>query len=102
EGHGRMDESYLTGEPFEISKAPGSRVLSGSINKDHILIIKASRTPAESRHAQILRLLEETEENRPRLRRLGDKLAAWYTPLAAGTALTAWLLTGDPLRFLAV
>ncbi|HZM08605.1 MAG TPA: hypothetical protein VFC15_00150, partial [Candidatus Limnocylindrales bacterium] len=31
EGHGVMDESYLTGEPFEISKTPGSRVLSGAI-----------------------------------------------------------------------
>ncbi len=29
EGHGVMDESYLTGEPFEMSKTPGSAVLSG-------------------------------------------------------------------------
>jgi high-affinity K+ transport system ATPase subunit B len=32
EGRGVMDESYLTGEPFEISKTPGSKVLSGAIN----------------------------------------------------------------------
>jgi P-type E1-E2 ATPase len=102
EGHGRMDESYLTGEPFEISKAPGSNVLSGAINHDQVLVVKASRLPAESRHAQIVRLLEETEANRPHLRRLGDKLAAWYTPVAVAAALGAWLITGDPLRFLAV
>jgi hypothetical protein len=42
EGHGRMDESYLTGEPFEISKAPGSTVLSGAINKEQMRC--ASRT----------------------------------------------------------
>ena len=30
EGHGSMDESYLTGEPFLISKTPGSPVLSGA------------------------------------------------------------------------
>jgi cation transport ATPase len=30
EGHSRMDESYLTGEPFEISKTPGSAVLSAA------------------------------------------------------------------------
>ena len=102
EGHGRMDESYLTGEPFEISKAPGSTVLSGAINHDQVLVIQASRLPAESRHAQIVRLLEATEANRPHLRRLGDKLAAWYTPVAVAAALGAWLITGDPLRFLAV
>jgi len=37
EGHGRMDESFLTGEPFELSKAPGTRVLSGAINGDTLL-----------------------------------------------------------------
>lgn len=102
EGHGRMDESYLTGEPFEISKAPGSAVLSGAINKDQLLVIEASKLPVDSRHAQIVRLLQQTEANRPRLRRLGDKLAAWYTPVAVVTALGAWWWSGDSLRFLAV
>ena len=102
EGHGRMDESYLTGEPFEISKAPGSAVISGAINKEQMLVIEASKLPADSRHAQIVRLLQETEANRPRMRRLGDKLAAWYTPVAVVTALGAWWWSGDSLRFLAV
>ena len=102
EGHGRMDESYLTGEPFEISKAPGSAVISGAINKDQLLVIEASKLPVDSRHAQIVRLLQETEANRPQLRRLGDKLAAWYTPVAVVTALGAWWWSGDALRFLAV
>lgn len=102
EGHGRMDESYLTGEPFEISKTSGSAVLSGAMNGDHALVMVASKLPADSRHAQIVRLLHQTEANRPRLRRLGDKLAAWYTPVAVAAAVGAWLWTGDPLRFLAV
>jgi heavy metal translocating P-type ATPase len=102
EGHGRMDESYLTGEPFEISKATGSAVLSGAINKEQVLVIRASKLASDSRHAQIVRLLEETEANRPRLRRLADKLAAWYTPVAVAAALSAWIATGDSLRFLAV
>ena len=102
EGHGRMDESYLTGEPFEISKAPGSAVLSGAVNKEQPLVVMASRLPIESRHAQIVQLLREAEANRPRLRRLGDKLGAWYTPIALLIAVSAWLHSGDALRFLAV
>jgi heavy metal translocating P-type ATPase len=102
EGHGKMDESYLTGEPFEISKVPGANVISGAINTDSVLLIEATKLPADSRHAQIVRLLEETESNRPHLRRLGDKLAAWYTPVAVAAAIAAWWATGDSLRFLAV
>jgi cation transport ATPase len=34
QGHGSMDESYLTGEPFHISKGPGAAVLSGAVNGD--------------------------------------------------------------------
>ena len=32
EGRGIMDESFLTGEPFQMSKTPGSEVISGAIN----------------------------------------------------------------------
>ena len=42
-GRGVMDESYLTGEPFEISKTPGSKVLSGAINGDMALTIQGEK-----------------------------------------------------------
>jgi heavy metal translocating P-type ATPase len=102
EGHGRMDESFLTGEPFEISKTSGSPVLSGALNGQEALVIVASKLPAESRHAKILEALQQAEINRPHLRRLGDRLGAWYTPFAVAIALGAWMVSGDPLRFLAV
>ncbi len=37
EGHGMMDESYLTGEPFQITKTSGSTVISGAINGETAL-----------------------------------------------------------------
>src|SRR5262249_12711183 len=40
EGHGHMDEAYLTGEPFRISKTPGTTVLSGAINGHTALTIR--------------------------------------------------------------
>ena len=43
EGRGIMDESYLTGEPFEISKTPGSKVLSGAINGEMALTVEAEK-----------------------------------------------------------
>ncbi len=101
-GNGVMDESYLTGEPFLISKAPGSSVLSGSINGEASITIKASKLAEDSRYAKIMQVMSESEQKRPHLRRLADQLGAWYTPIAMGVAIFAWMMSGDPIRFLAV
>jgi heavy metal translocating P-type ATPase len=102
QGNGVMDESYLTGEPFLISKAPGSEVLSGSINGDASLTIKATKLAQDSRYAKIMQVMSESEQKRPQMRRLADKLGAWYTPLAIIIAILAWVFSGNPIRFLAV
>ena len=102
EGHGVMDESYLTGEPFMMSKTPGSAVLSGAINGERALTIEARRLAVDSRYAQIMEVMRTSEQRRPRIRRLGDRLGAYYTPLAVAIALGAWAASGDADRFLAV
>ncbi len=102
EGRGVMDESYLTGEPYMMSKTPGAPVLSGAINGDSLLTIRADRRAVDSRYARIMAVMRASEQQRPRLRRLGDRLGALYTPVAIGLALCAWLLSGKPTRFLAV
>lgn len=102
EGHGSMDEAYLTGEPYRVSKSVGSEVLSGAINGEAALSIEAIRLPVDSRYARIMLVMQQSQQHRPRLRRLGDQLGAYYTPLAVAIAAAAWLTTGDALRFLAV
>lgn len=102
EGNGVMDESYLTGEPFMMEKAPGSGVISGAINGEDSLTIKASKRAVDSRYSQIIRVMSETEQKRPYIRRLADQLGAWYTPIALFIALAAWYFSSDPVRFLAV
>ena len=101
-GHGSMDESYLTGEPFEISKTPGSEVLSGAVNGESAITIVASRLPVDSRYAKIMEVMRASEQNRTRLRRIGDRIGAWYTPLAMAVAAAGWLVSGHAERFLAV
>jgi len=97
-----MDESYLTGEPFLISKAPGTIVLSGAINGDSALTIKATRLARDSRYARIVEVLHASEQNRPQIRRLGDRIGGWYTPLALAVACASWFFSADSERFLAV
>src|SRR5271166_3738819 len=102
EGHGMMDESFLTGEPFKITKTSGSTVISGAINGEAALTIRTTKRAADSRYAKIMEVMRESEEKRPRLRRLGDQLGAIYTPIAVMVALLAWVISGEAVRFLAV
>ena len=102
EGHGVMDESFLTGEPFKITKTSGSTVISGAINGEAALTIRTTKRPADSRYAKIMEVMRESEETRPRLRRLGDQLGAIYTPVAVALAILAWAISGEAVRFLAV
>ncbi len=101
-GHGSMNEAYLTGEPYLLAKSAGASVLSGAINGDTALTIRASKPAVDSRYAQIMRVVRETEENQPQMRRLAERLGAWYTPFALAIAAGAWLLSGESGRFLAV
>jgi heavy metal translocating P-type ATPase len=102
EGHGTMDESYLTGEPYLMSKAPGASVLSGAVNGEAALTIRADKLAVDSRYARIMQVMRASEQGRPRLRRLGDQLGALYTPVAVAIAVAAWVASGDATRFLAV
>jgi len=102
EGHGVMDESYLTGEPFKITKTCGSTVISGAINGESALTIYTTLRAADSRYAKIMEVMRESQAKRPQLRRLGDQLGAIYTPVALTVALLAWVISGESIRFLAV
>ena len=102
EGRGTMDESYLTGEPYLISKTVGAEVLSGAVNGDSVLTVSATRLAKDSRYARIMQVMREAETNRPRLRRIADRLGAWYTLLAVLVAIIGWIAGRDATRFLAV
>lgn len=102
EGHGYMDESYLTGEPYRVAKAPGAQVLSGAINGETVLLVRAEKLPEDSRYARIIDVMKDAEQKRPKMRRLADQLGAIFTPIALFIAIGAWIYSGDPLRFLSV
>jgi heavy metal translocating P-type ATPase len=79
-----------------------SAVLSGAVNGAKALTIRADKLAVDSRYAKIMQVMRASEQRRPRLRRLGDRLGALYTPLALAIALAAWALSGEVIRFLAV
>lgn len=102
EGRGSMDESYLTGEPYVVPKAPGSTVMAGAINSTQAMVLRADRIAADSRYEQIVGVLAQAESERPPMRRLADRLGFAYTIIAVALATLGWVISGDPNRFLAV
>ena len=58
-----MDESYLTGEPFKITKTSGSTVISGAINGETALTIRATQRAADSRYAKIMEVMRESDRH---------------------------------------
>jgi heavy metal translocating P-type ATPase len=101
-GQGEMDESYLTGEPYHLSKASGSFVLSGAINGNSALTIRADKLPQDSRYSTIVKVMESAENNRPKMRRLADQIGAIFAPLALIFAALTFFITGSATNFLAV
>ncbi len=102
EGRSTMNEAYLTGEPYLLPKAVGAGVLSGAINGEGALTIRAEKSAVDSRYAKIMQVMRDSEQKRPQLRRLGDQIGAYYTPLAVAIALVAWAVSGEASRFLGV
>lgn len=88
-GQSRMDESFLTGEPYEVRKAPGVEVISGARNGEGLIEIEVLRLPEDSRFARIMAVMKESELRRPHIRRLADQLGAWYSPVALVIAAIA-------------
>jgi heavy metal translocating P-type ATPase len=102
EGSAVVDESALTGEPLPLVRAAGAEVLSGTANAGDAFDLRASRPASESAYAAIVRLVQQAEEQQAPFVRLADRYAAFFLPFTAVTAGLAWLLSGDPTRFLAV
>ncbi len=102
DGESEVDESALTGEALPVKKSVSSHLLSGSINKDKVLEIKALRAAAESKYEQIIRLVREAESAKAPVVRLADRYSVWFTAITFILGALSWYLSHDPIRLLAV
>ncbi len=101
-GTSSLSEADLTGEPVPVRKTPGMSVLSGSVNLDGVLEIRASKLSAESKYAQIVHLVEEAQTQKAPIHRLADRYSIGFTLVAVVVAALAWVLSGDSVYALAV
>jgi heavy metal translocating P-type ATPase len=94
-----FDQSSLTGESIPVSRSRGDLVLSGSINGNATATITATALARDSQFQAIVGLVKQAAENRAPVVRLADRYAVPFTALALVIATTAWIVSGDPVRF---
>lgn len=97
EGESEVDESLVTGESLPVSKAPGSDLIGGSINKNGTLRARATRVGADTALSQIVQLVQEAQNSKAPGQRLADRAAFWLVlvALVGGTlTLVSWLIAG--------
>jgi heavy metal translocating P-type ATPase len=97
-----IDESALTGEPIPVTRLEKDEVRSGTLNAGETFSMRATATAGESTYAGIVRLVTAAQTAKSPFIRLADHYALLLLPVTLIVAGGAWLLTGDPIRGLAV
>lgn len=95
EGHSTVDESMVTGESIPIEKKVGDEVIGGTINKEGVLKIRATKVGEDTFLAQVTKLVEEALSSKPSIQRMVDKVAGIFTFIVIGIALatfTTWYI----------
>ncbi|MFN7026711.1 MAG: HAD-IC family P-type ATPase, partial [Pseudorhizobium sp.] len=102
DGTALLDQSALTGEWMPVKRRLGEEVLSGSVNVGEVFDFTATRRAAESTYAGIVRLVEQARNQKAPMSRLADRYAVAFLIVTVAMALAAALVSGDPVRAVAV
>jgi Cu2+-exporting ATPase len=94
-GDSEVNEAMITGESRPVSKAPGDRVIAGTINGCGSLRLRVSATGDETTLAGINRLVDEAQRTMSRTQVLADGAAGWLfyiTLVVAALTAVVWTL----------
>ncbi|TAM81268.1 MAG: copper-translocating P-type ATPase [Jatrophihabitans sp.] len=102
EGSSAVDESLLTGESVPVEVSPGSDVTGATVNAGGRLVVRATRVGADTRLAQIGRLVVAAQSGKAPVQRLADRISAVFVPVVLLVAVVTLVVTlgasGDPVR----
>ncbi|MGE0022414.1 MAG: heavy metal translocating P-type ATPase [Hyphomicrobium sp.] len=97
-----LDESALSGEPIPVVRTKGEIARSGTLNAGETFEMRATARAGESTYAGIVRMVTAAQTAKAPFIRLADRYALLLLPVTLLLAGAAWILSGDPIRGLAV
>lgn len=95
EGDSQIDEAMLTGESLPVAKTSGDTVVGGTINKTGTFIYKATRVGKETVLSQIVSMVQQAQNSKPKIGRLADKVSAVFVPTVIIIAILTAVLWFD-------
>ena len=102
EGAATLDLAALTGESLPVTVDRDGEIMSGSTLAGPSFRLKALRSASASTYAGIVRLVEAAQRSRAPMSRLADKYALGFLVVAVVVSGVAYLISGEPVRALAV
>ncbi|MEJ5362319.1 MAG: heavy metal translocating P-type ATPase [Spirochaetota bacterium] len=91
-GAGYIDESMITGESVPVYKKEGDRVISGTLNKNNLLVIQAQVLGSDSVLSRIISLVEQAQGSKPAMQRFADRVVGYFIPVILIIAFVASVL----------
>ena len=90
EGRSAVDESMLTGEPMPVDKAPGAKLVAGSLNTTGSFTMRAEKVGRDTMLAKIVQMVAQAQRSGAPIQRLADRVSGWFVPLVIAVALLAF------------
>ncbi len=92
EGYCVVDESPMTGESHPLEKKIGDELISGTIVKNGFVKMRALKVGNETLLSQIIHLVKEASNTKPKIQRLADKISSIFVPSVLGIALITFII----------
>lgn len=102
EGQTSIDQSSITGESIPVEKGTGDNVISGTINKNGAIKIKAEKVGENTILSQIIKLVEEASNSKAPISKIADKVSSVFVPVVIIIAIITfitWLILGQTIEF---
>ena len=101
EGRASVDESMVTGESMPVTKEPGSKVITGTVNGSGSFIMRAEKVGRDTMLARIVQMVADAQRSRAPIQRLADLVSGWFVPaviVVAAVTFVAWAIWGPEPR----